>query len=80
MRRESVAFGEVDADALIDELRISRIARYRKPFTPRRRFKLDLQTSALFHFDGSLEGSGMTMFRETYSLHATAGAAMTDTP
>ena len=38
----------------IDEVRISRVARYdvdKKGFTPRNRFKKDLETIALWHFD-----------------------------
>ena len=44
-------------DGLIDEVRISKIARYRDSFTPVRRFAPDADTIALYHFD---EGSGDT--------------------
>ena len=40
---------------IIDEVRISNVARYTEDFTPQRRFDPDEHTLALFHFD---EGSG----------------------
>jgi len=40
---------------LIDEVRISSIARYTEDFTPQRRFEPDEHTMALYHFD---EGTG----------------------
>lgn len=40
---------------IIDELRISKVARYTKDFTPQKRFKVDEHTLALYHFD---EGTG----------------------
>ncbi|WP_298866587.1 LamG-like jellyroll fold domain-containing protein [uncultured Gimesia sp.] len=40
---------------IIDEVRISNIARYTKDFTPTKRFETDKNTMALYHFD---EGSG----------------------
>lgn len=40
---------------VIDEVRISTVARYDKDFIPARRFEADGPTAALFHFD---EGSG----------------------
>lgn len=40
---------------LIDEVRISKIARYDKDFTPVKRFEADDDTMALYHFD---EGDG----------------------
>ncbi len=40
---------------LIDEVRISNIARYDKDFTPAKRFETDKNTEALYHFDS---GSG----------------------
>ena len=43
------------ADGVIDEVRISKIARYDKDFTPAKRFEPDKDTLALYHFD---EGSG----------------------
>jgi len=36
---------------IIDEVRISNIARYTKDFTPAKRFKTDKNTMALYHFD-----------------------------
>jgi len=40
---------------ILDEVRISNIARYTKDFTPAKRFTTDKNTMALYHFD---EGSG----------------------
>ena len=40
---------------LIDELRISKVARYIADFTPPSRFEPDKDTAALYHFD---EGTG----------------------
>ena len=42
-------------NGIIDEVRISNTARYTKNFTPQSRFKPDVHTMALYHFD---EGSG----------------------
>ena len=53
----------------IDEVRISRVARYdveRKGFTPREKFKNDIKTVALWHFD---EPSGTQKFSDA-SGHA----------
>jgi hypothetical protein len=49
---------------IIDEVRISNIARYTEDFTPQRRFEPDEHTMALYHFD---EGSGdvLTTLRAT---------------
>jgi len=44
-------------DGSIDEVRISKVARYQGNFTPVRRFDPDRDTMALYHFD---EGSGLT--------------------
>jgi hypothetical protein len=43
------------ANAIIDEVRISSVARYSDNFTPARRFEPDDQTIGLWHFD---EGNG----------------------
>ena len=43
------------ATGLIDEVRISKVARYDKDFTPAKRFEPDADTLALYHFD---EGQG----------------------
>jgi len=40
---------------IIDEVRVSKVARYNKGFTPARRFEPDADTIALYHFD---EGQG----------------------
>ena len=62
------------ADAAIDELRISRTARYGKDFTPLRKgFELDRDTTALLHFDNDLSGEGMTPDGVRYSVNATPG-------
>jgi len=42
-------------EGIIDEVRISNIARYTKDFTPAKRFERDNNTLALYHFD---EGKG----------------------
>ena len=42
------------ADGTIDELRISSVCRYDESFIPRKRFRSDQSTTALFHFDGNL--------------------------
>ena len=36
---------------VIDEIRVSKVARYTEDFTPKRRFKADKDTLALYHFD-----------------------------
>ena len=46
-------------NGIIDEVRISNVARYTKDFTPPKRFESDEHTMALFHFD---EGLGDTLF------------------
>jgi len=45
------------AEAAIDELRISTGPRYSGDFTPPKRLEPDEKTSALFHFDGNLDGT-----------------------
>ena len=42
----------------IDEVRVSKIARYSKNFTPAKRFETDKDTMALYHCD---EGAGKTL-------------------
>ena len=49
------SIGAGDYWGLIDEVRVSRVARYAKDFTPARRFEPDADTLALYHFD---EGKG----------------------
>ena len=67
----------------IDEVRISRVARYdveRKGFTPRKKFKADAKTVALWHFD---EPSGTRKFSDASgnSHHLTGeGGARTGIP
>jgi len=43
---------------VIDELRVSKVARYTADFTPEKRFAPDKDTLALYHFD---EGQGITL-------------------
>lgn len=51
--------GRYESGFLMDEFRISRVARYRDNFTVDfKPWNIDDNTSALFHFDGSLEGTG----------------------
>ena len=46
------------ADAVLDELRISDVARYASEFTPSRaEFPLDQHTRALWHFEGDVQGT-----------------------
>jgi len=47
--------GKTYFNGIIDEVRISNIARYSKDFTPTKRFENDEHTMALYHFD---EGKG----------------------
>jgi hypothetical protein len=54
-----MAQGLTNLDMAIDELHISDVQRYRSDFKPPARdeeFKVDENTRALFHFNGSLEG------------------------
>ena len=44
-----------DAEGLLREIRISKVARYTNDFTPAKRFEPDADTLALYHFD---EGTG----------------------
>lgn len=63
-----------EGNASIDELRISRIPRYNKDFTPPSApFALDKDTTALFHFDGEMSGEGMDKDNSTYTIKATPG-------
>ena len=62
------------ADAAIDELRISRVARYDNDFAPSQgEHQLDKHTTALLHFDGDLSGKGMSPDGVEYSVTASAG-------
>ncbi len=64
------------ADAVIDELRFSRTARYNENFVPdRKEFMLDKETSALFHFNENLIGHGIDSKGEKYRIDAIAGIA-----
>jgi len=46
-----------------------------RPFAPKRHpHELDKDTSALFHFDGDLQGEGMTENGERYPVRGQAGA------
>ena len=75
----SIQFGSLNsgwtpARAVIHELRLSRKARYTKDFTPvRGALAVDKDTTALFHFNGSLAGEGMTAKGERYKVQAQAG-------
>ncbi len=64
------------AEAVIDELRISRIPRYGKNFVPKpEEFVIDKNTSALFHFNGNLSGSGFAANGKAFKVDAKAGSA-----
>jgi len=68
--------GRNPAAGLFDELRISRIARYAEDFEPvKQEFAVDKHTAALFHFNGSFEGDGISPGGERYTIHAAPGAA-----
>jgi hypothetical protein len=41
-------------DGRIDEVRISKVARYAEPFEPQRRFETDAETLLLLHMDGEI--------------------------
>ncbi|MEW6355170.1 MAG: glycoside hydrolase family 20 zincin-like fold domain-containing protein [Planctomycetota bacterium] len=67
--------GRNPACAVIDDLRISRMARYDADFTPDRKpFEIDKDTSAVFHFNGTLKGEGMTEEGKRYAVDGVAGA------
>ncbi|MBI5759727.1 MAG: protein kinase [Planctomycetales bacterium] len=51
---------------IIDELRVSKVARYSKNFTPPSRHELDANTFALYHFD---EGSGEVLRDSSSNNH-----------
>ena len=51
---------------IIDEVRISNVARYTEDFTPERRFEPDEHTLALYHFD---EGEGETLVDSSGNGH-----------
>ena len=70
----SLNTGRAPARACIDELRISRTARYGSDFAPSaREFKLDPDTSVLFHFNRGLNGEGMLPDGTRYPIQADAG-------
>ena len=63
------------ANAILDELRISRTARYTADFTPSHTpLSLDKHTTARFHFDGGLHGEGMTEEGVRYAIEGIAGS------
>jgi len=63
------------APVVLDELRISRSARYVNDFAPKLHpHELDKDTSARFHFDRDLDGEGMTETGERYPVRGQAGA------
>jgi len=70
----SLNSGRLPANACFDELRISRSVRYTGDFAPpTQELALDKDTSALFDFNGSLKGEGMTPEGKRYTIPATAG-------
>ncbi|MBM4087262.1 MAG: LamG domain-containing protein, partial [Planctomycetes bacterium] len=70
----SLNSGRQPARAAIDELRISRTARYRQDFAPSfAELRLDKDTAALFHFNGSLQGEGLTADGARMAFSATPG-------
>jgi len=71
----SLVTGRNTANALIDDFRISRPARYTDDFTPPAAIALDRKTTALFSFDGSLDGAGMTAAGQAYQVTGVPGVA-----
>ena len=70
----SLTSGRAPGRAHIDELRISRTARYHADFEPSREpAPPDEQTTALFHFDGDLTGSGRAPDGTDYTITAVPG-------
>ena len=70
----SLNSGWCGADAVIANLRISRVPRYTDDFLPDRKvILLDSDTTALFRFDRTVAGEGMTPGGERYTLEAAAG-------
>ena len=70
----SLNTGRQPANALFDELRISRIVRYSADFAPPTgELRADSDTSALFHFNGDLRGEGIAEDGQQYSFEGTAG-------
>jgi len=70
----SLNTGRRPAPALIDDLRISRAARYRADFAPATSPQtIDRNTAVLFRFDGSLTGEGMATDGTRYKARAVPG-------
>ena len=70
----SLNSGRAEAPVIMDELRVSRTARYAADFAPAHApLQLDKDTVALFHFDGNLAGEGMSARGQRYDVHGTAG-------
>jgi hypothetical protein len=66
--------GRRPANGVFDELRISRVPRYTADFDPPQgELPLDANTTALFHFNGSLKGEGLTQTGTHYKLLAKPG-------
>jgi len=63
----------------IDEQRILWTARYRYAFKPSMsELQADRDTTALFHFNNSLDGGGMTVDGRPYLIQGIAGSAFYD--
>ena len=70
----SLNSGRWPARAAFADLRISRTARYRANFSPPPRpLTLAPHTTALLHFDGTLDGEGMTEAGRHYPVRAVPG-------
>ena len=70
----SLNTGRFPADAVLDELRISRTARYTADFVPSHKpLDVDRDTTAMFRFDGSLRGQGVAEQGARYAIDAVAG-------
>jgi len=72
----SLNTGRRPAPALIDDLRISRTARYHADFDPANSTQaIDRDTAVLFRFDGNLRGEGSTADGVRYEVRAIPGHA-----
>jgi hypothetical protein len=70
----SLNTGRLPANAVLDALRISRTARYAEDFIPSHKAPgVDRDTTALFRFDGNLQGQGVTEQGGRYTINAVAG-------
>ena len=66
--------GRYPLNAALDEVRVSRSVRYTEDFeVSKTEFTLDAETTALFHFNRSMVGDGMTAAGDRYEIRAVPG-------